>query len=87
LSTLELRGIEFKEYPLPWVRLLRNELYARHGRVFKDKIVQSYFAALPWYKPNAAYDDSLLTPMERKNAQTLLDHEKLIGSGGSYPEG
>jgi hypothetical protein len=86
LSTYELRGIDFKDYPLPWVRLLRNELYARHGRVFKDKTVQSYFASLPWYKANPLYHDSLLTVMERKNVQTLLAHEKLIGSGGRYPE-
>ena len=73
--------------PLAFVRLLRNEIYARHGRIFKDKALQSYFAGMPWYKPNPAFNESMLTALEKKNAQAILDHEKLIASGGSYPEG
>jgi hypothetical protein len=86
LSSDTLQGIAFKGYPLSFVRLLRNEIYARHGRVFADKKLQGYFASLPWYKPNPAYHDSLLTPMERQNVNTLLAHEKFIGSGHHYPE-
>jgi hypothetical protein len=87
LSTREIMGQWYVRYPLGWVRLLRNELYARHGKIFTDQQLQAYFAAMPWYKPDPAFKESMLTELERKNAQTLLDHEKLIRSGGRYPEG
>jgi hypothetical protein len=87
LSTKEVHGQNFIHVPLSFVRLLRNELYARHGKIFKDKALQAYFSSQPWYKPNRAFSESMLTDLERKNTQTLLEHEKLIGSGGKYPEG
>jgi hypothetical protein len=42
-------------------RKLRNEIYARHGRVFKDPWLQAYFSSLPWYRPNPAFRDDQLT--------------------------
>jgi hypothetical protein len=87
LSTDELDGQSFVGMPLAFVRLLRNEIYARHGRIFKDKTLQAYFAGLPWYKPNPDFNESMLTPLEKQNAQILAAHEKLIASGGHYPEG
>jgi hypothetical protein len=87
LSTTELIGQNFVNTPVAFVRLLRNEIFARHGRVFKDKALQAYFSSMPWYKPNAAFDDSMLTAIEKANVATLLAHEKLMASGGRYPEG
>jgi hypothetical protein len=46
------------------LRVLRNEIYARHGRVFKDAELQKTFAAMNWYKPNPEYNDALLTETE-----------------------
>ena len=34
------------------LRVLRNEIYARRGRIFKDKELQKYFEAQAWYRPN-----------------------------------
>ena len=87
LSTADLDGRNFIGMPLAFVRLLRNEIFARHGRVFKDKALQAYFSAMPWYKPNPAFTESMLTPRELANAAILKKHEELIASGGSYPEG
>ena len=49
------------------LRVLRNEIYARHGRIFKDKELQKYFEAQSWYKPNPDFKDEMLSELEFKN--------------------
>ena len=68
-------------------RKLRNEIYARHGRVFKDAWLQKYFSSLPWYKSNSAYSDALLTATERKTVATILAYEKTAARQADAVEG
>ena len=55
---------------------LRYEIYARHGKVFREKWLQDYFSSFPWYKANPAYTDRALTPVERRNVAAILAYEK-----------
>src|SRR5215210_2964947 len=57
-------------------RKLRNEIYARHGKVFKDRWLQGYFKSFDWYKPNPRYSDVELTAVERQNAASIAAYEK-----------
>jgi hypothetical protein len=57
-------------------RKLRNEIYARHGKVFKDKWLQKYYASFDWYKQNPRYTDATLTAVERQNAAAIAAYEK-----------
>jgi hypothetical protein len=57
-------------------RKLRNEIYARHGKVFKDKWLQKYYASFDWYKANPKYSDAALTAVERQNAASIAAYEK-----------
>lgn len=57
-------------------RKLRNEIYARHGKVFKDRWLQGYFKSFAWYKPNPKYSDAVLTAVERQNAAAIAAYEK-----------
>ena len=57
-------------------RKLRYEIYARHGKVFKEKWLQSYFASFPWYKPDPRYTDGALTAVERRNVAAILAYER-----------
>jgi hypothetical protein len=66
---------------------LRSEIYARHGKVFKDKSLQKYFASLEWYKPDPAYSDKSLNPVERKNAAAILAYERKADSVQNAVEG
>lgn len=68
-------------------RKLRNEIYARHGKVFKDKSVQKYFASLDWYRPNPKYSDNSLNVVERKNAAIILAYERKADSVQNAVEG
>jgi hypothetical protein len=58
------------------LRVLRNEIYARRGRVFKDKELQKYFAAQSWYQPNPDFKDEMLSETESKNLAIIAEVEK-----------
>lgn len=66
------------------LRLARNEIYARHGRTFKDNSLNEYFAQKSWYKVNPSYNyrnDVLnVTDIENKNAHFLLDAERELSA-------
>jgi hypothetical protein len=57
-------------------RKLRQEIYARHGKVFKDKWLQKYFASFDWYKPDTKYTDASLSAVERQNIASIAAYEK-----------
>ena len=57
-------------------RKLRNEIYARHGKVFRDRWLQGYFKSFDWYRPNPKYTDAVLTEVERQNAAAIAAYEK-----------
>ena len=58
------------------LRVLRNEIYARHGRIFKDLELQKYFAAQAWYKPNPEFKDEMLSDLEFKNLSLIKAAEE-----------
>jgi hypothetical protein len=68
-------------------RRLRNEIFARHGRTFKDPSLQSYFASQDWYHANAKYDDSMLTPIEKVNIRVIQHYEARAREGQRFTEG
>lgn len=58
------------------IRVLRNSIYARHGRKFKDANLRAYFRTQSWYTPR--YDEipaSRLNNYEKTNIQFLKSHE------------
>ena len=63
----------------------RNEIFARHGRMFSDPNLQAYFNSKTWYNPiySPAEFDSLPSPLndyEQKNVQLMLSIEQARGS-------
>ncbi|MEZ5344287.1 MAG: YARHG domain-containing protein [Pyrinomonadaceae bacterium] len=59
------------------LRILRNEIFARRGRIFKDAELQKYFEAQSWYKANADFRDDMLTEIELKNLTKIREAEEL----------
>lgn len=60
------------------LRLARNEIYARHGRMFNSDDLQSYFNSKPWYMPSVAADefnDTMLSEVEKYNASFIKEYE------------
>ena len=61
------------------LRLARNEIYARHGRKFKDAELQNYFDSKSWYVGTIDPDDfaeSMLTHIEKANIEVIQKYEK-----------
>jgi hypothetical protein len=66
---------------------LRNEIYARHGRIFKDVKLQKYFSEQPWYKPNPDFKDEMLTEKEFANLSIIKQAEEDAFSKFSVRQG
>jgi hypothetical protein len=74
LTDSDLRGLTPEE-----LRLARNEIYARHGRVFRDAELQAYFDAKPWYQsipklPQGT--EPILTSLEMANVKMIISYER-----------
>jgi hypothetical protein len=77
LSSDELEGLSPGD-----ARRLRNEIYARHGRRFRDPTLQRYFASFSWYRPNDAFQESDLSDTERRNARLISQYESAAFTEG-----
>ena len=55
LSTRYATYNDIRHYDKGQIRVLKNSIYARHGRKFKDKELRAYFSSLDWYRP--IYDE------------------------------
>ena len=64
------------------LKITRNEIYARHGRIFNDQELQEYFQRQNWYVPQTAsndFDDSCLNEVEKYNIQLISTYEQQAG--------
>lgn len=57
------------------LRLMRNAVYARHGRTFKSVDLQSLWNCYTWYKVNPNYSDDLLTEVDTYNIKLIQQYE------------
>ncbi|MDO5406250.1 MAG: YARHG domain-containing protein [Eubacteriales bacterium] len=59
--------------------IARNEIYARHGRKFKNPDLHSYFMGQIWYEPTTepeSFDEAVLNNFERQNLLLIQKLEK-----------
>jgi len=73
---------ELKDFTAEQCRLARNELYARHGRIFDDEFLQKYFSSKDWYSPSIAtadFKESMLNEYEIANRNLIVEYEKERG--------
>ena len=55
------------------LRIMRNEIYARHGYIFQNLELREHFMQRPWYKPttiNVTFND-----IEEYNIRFIKLHE------------
>lgn len=64
-----LREEDLKGFSLVELRLARNEIYARRGRLFVDQSLVSYFSQFSWYHPHVGEVE--LSPIETTNVNTI----------------
>ena len=59
----------------PQLRLMRNEILARHGWTFQSRDLREHFERQPWYKPVADNNTIELSVIETTNLQMLKSEE------------
>lgn len=64
------------------LRILRNAVYARRGRVFQAKDLQDFFTQESWYQPDPAYTDARLTPEDKQHLDLIQAAETKAGKKG-----
>lgn len=62
------------------LQYMRNEVYARHGYIFKDAYWNQTFQKKSWYKGRFTNVDAKITPLEKKNLQFIQQWEKKLKS-------
>ena len=54
----------------------KNEIYARHGHVFKSSELQDYFNEKDWYEENDDFKDEDLSKKEAENTKFIAAYQK-----------
>jgi hypothetical protein len=73
LTADDIRGLSKEE-----LRLARNEIYARHGRIFESEDLKEYFSKQSWYSGHILsneFDEGLLNAYEKVNLEVIVNAE------------
>jgi hypothetical protein len=70
---------QLANYSKEQVALMRNEIYARHGYMFKRNDYQNYFGSKYWYNPNPNFSEKSFNAVEKENIKTIKAYEKNKG--------
>ena len=79
LSNREVTQSDLKNKTARELSLMRNSIFARKGRKFNNYQLQEYFNQQLWYQPLYSPEEfssnSLLSPLEKRNASYILDYQ------------
>lgn len=76
-STEFLSSIWLEKLPSKELKIMRNEIFARHGYIFKaGGAMDEYFRVTTWYEPTFENVDHLLSVIEKRNIKHILEIEK-----------
>ena len=67
------------------LKIARNEIYARHGVIFRDSSLQVFFNARSWYTPQIRaeeFSNDMLNDVEKANVKFIYEYE----TGSPLPE-
>ena len=67
---------ELASYSDNELSIMRNEIFARHGYIFKRSDLKAYFSTKSWYNPQYSNVDNMLSKTERKNVEIISKVEK-----------
>ena len=66
-------------FPKSLLRLMRNEIYARHGYKFASADLTAYFSKTSWYHPGTDNSKIKLSPLEQLNVNIIKKIENGLG--------
>ena len=74
-STKVLTKADVEDFSQKELRVMRSEIYARHGYSFKKRDIREHFDDKDWYMPMAMNIAAQLTPVEKKNEALIKRYE------------
>ena len=77
ISSSDLEGMTRRE-----TYMVINEIYARHGKIFKTDSIKEYFENQSWYEPVTADSVAIyakFSEIERENLKTVVNYQKQVG--------
>jgi hypothetical protein len=74
-STLVLIDDILANFTIRQLKIMRNEIFARHGYIFKNVEWSTWFAKQDWYKGELEHVNDRLTELERLNIRLILRME------------
>ena len=84
ISSRYIDESELYNYDAAQLRLIRNEIFALHGRIFNSQDLRDYFSQKSWYVPTYAPDDFdanmfyYLNDYEAANLKVILNYEAAL---------
>ena len=85
-STRLLSEEELENYDADELRIMRNEIFARHGYIFRTDDMSEHFASEPWYEGTIADASEVsrqFSDIEKKNVETIKAAEKKAPASSS----
>lgn len=79
LSARPVADVDLKNKTAFQLDVMRNEIYARYGRMFDDQRLRNYFEQQNWYEPTikpADFSEDQLSPLEKQNAAYIWNYQK-----------
>ena len=73
LTESDLSGLSAQE-----LTYARNEIFARHGYIFKSAELNNYFNSKDWYYPDSSFNGKL-SDLEQKNANFISNYQDEYG--------
>ena len=73
-----LKASDLSDKDAATLRLARNEIFARHGKIFSDKALGGHFSKFEWYEPSVA--EPALNEIERQNVDLIREYELRVAA-------
>ena len=89
ISSRYISESELYNYDLGQLRLIRNEIFALNGRIFRSQDLADYFSQRSWYAPTYDPDEFdanmyyYLNDYEEANLQVILNYEAALAAATS----
>jgi hypothetical protein len=86
-SFLQLEEDQLWNASANWLWIARNEIYARHGKIFTNSYLNSYFSSRSWYEPDSdTIEETELSQVEQENIRLIQAQEKIYDEKHPYPQ-
>ena len=70
LTPSDLQGLSKED-----LKIMRNEIFARHGYIFQTQAMKTYFQNQSWYSPQSSDVTAKLSNIEIKNVELIKSYE------------